>query len=144
MELERKVEMLSPGRSAPAWSSLIQSLVAVVTILGTLLLAVFNGWFGAVISMMDKETGVLVGVSEEEITELMRTVGTPILWAAFGLFLIVAIVLTQAALKDAQRGVSRSWLRAFAEFEMQRGNTGDVSTTPDAHAEFWNRLSRAS
>jgi hypothetical protein len=129
MELERRVELLGPGRSAPAWSSLIQAAVAAVTIFGTLLLAVFNGWFAGVVTMMDRETGVLRGVTRQQISDTMSAVQTPIVYALGILLFVVAATLVGAAAKDAQRGTSLAWLHVFAEVDRAATATSTSSST---------------
>jgi hypothetical protein len=138
MELDRRIELLGPGRSAPAWSSMIQGLVAAVTIFGTLLLAVFNGWFNAVMTMVDDETGALRWVTQQQVSETVSAVQTPIMWALFGMLTLVVLTLIGAAEKDGKRGVSRAWLKEFSASEMSRSKA-EVEGGDDA---FWDAVRR--
>ena len=138
MELERRVELLGPGRASPAWSSLVQGFVAAVTIFGTLLLAVFNGWFGAVMTMMDKKTGVLQGVTSQQISTTVTAMQTPIIYALGLLLFLVVATLVGAATKDAQRGTSLAWLRIFSDVDREATATAvQASVEP---GPIWTRF----
>lgn len=141
MELEKRVELLGPGRAAPAWSSLIQGFVATVTIFGTLLLALFNGWFGAVMTMMDTETGVLHGVTSQQISDTVTAFETPIIWALGVLIFLVVATLAGAAAKDRQRGTALAWLHLFSDIDGE--TTAAAAPLPDAPQASWYRFGPA-
>jgi len=139
MELERRVESLGPGRAAPAWTSLVQAAVAAVTILGALMLAIFNGWFGAVIKMTDEETGELRGITQEQFATTVSAVHTPIIVSVGALLIVVIWTLIGASTKDFRRGVARAWLRLFSELNQS------LDEVPPVQREgIWQWARRAS
>ena len=139
LELENRVELLSAGRAAAAWASIIGASVAAVTITGALLIAVFNGWFTTVVKLMDEKTGFVHGITQKQFTDPILLVAQ-IIGGSIGLLLFAAVViLIGATVKDKRRGISIAWLRLFTDAEAQRESARE---TMPAACGRWCRVLR--
>lgn len=136
LELESRVEQLGAGRAASAWASSIQASVASVTITGALFIAVFNGWFATIVKMVDGKTGLVHGITEQQFTDTIFSVGRLIGWSVGILLLAALATLWGATNKDKHRSIASAWLHLFADAEAKRQSGGDAKT---AARRFWRR-----
>jgi hypothetical protein len=119
MELRRRSELNAAGNAAPALSALLGAVAVAATLFGTLLFAVFNGWFAAVVKMTDEKTGAIEGLTQQEFENTMRAVTILLVAMAVIVLGASAWAVLHARDKDHLRAVSLVWLEEYARASAQ-------------------------
>jgi hypothetical protein len=119
MELRRRNELNTPGNAAPALSALLGAVAVGATLLGTLVFAIFNGWFATVIKMTDEKTGIVEGLTQQQFEEMMHSVTT--LLAGIGVVVLGPSIwaVSHARRKDRVRAVSLVWIEEYTRASAQ-------------------------
>jgi hypothetical protein len=114
MELRHLSELNTAGNAAPALSALLGAVTVAVTLFGTLVFAVFNGWFGAVVKMTDEETGFIEGLTQQQFNDTVSAVTILLLLLALAVLGASCWAVFHARGKDHRRAVSVVWLKEYA------------------------------
>jgi hypothetical protein len=119
MELRYRSERNTAGNSAPALSGILGAVTVATTLIGTLVLAVANGWFGTMIKMTDAETGIVTGITQDQLGLTLGSV-TNLLVAIAAVALVVAVLAACYAYgKDDRRAVTVSWIEEYSRARAQ-------------------------
>lgn len=130
MELRRRSELNTAGNAAPALSALLGAVAVASTLFGTLVFAVFNGWFAAVVKMTDEKTGTVEGVTQLQVEETMRSVTVLLVGIAAVVVGVSAWAVSHARAKDQRRSVALVWLEEYARASAQPVADGIRSPDP--------------
>jgi hypothetical protein len=133
LELRQLSELNSSGNAAPALTALLGAVTLTATLFGTLVFAIFNGWFAGVVKMTDAETGVVKGITQEQFGDTVNAVA--IVLGALTLAVLGASfwAVTHARDKDRRRAVHVAWLEEYARANAVKA--GVVATEGAAASE---------
>lgn len=115
MELRHLSELNTAGNAAPALSALLGAVTVAATLFGTLVFAILNGWFGAVVKMTDEETGIVEGLTQHQFEDTVSAVTFLLLGIAFAVLGASCWAVSHARDKDRRRAISIVWLKEYAE-----------------------------
>lgn len=122
LELTREIELGEPGHRANAMATLIASIATALTLVVTLVFALFSGWMSAVIASMDPKSGNTDFGSEAEADQmfqmtLLNTVIVVVALVGLGLFVVYV-----AHARDRTRSVYTAWKQHFENAMQHAGH----------------------
>lgn len=137
MELRHANEVNTAGNTAPALSALLGGVTVAVTLFATLVFAMFNGFFAALVKMTNAETGLVGGITEQQVKDTVSAV--VILLACLALAVIVAScwAVSHARGRDLRRAVSVVWLTEFERAVALAAEADMVPESPTGPSGFW-------
>ncbi|TFD91585.1 hypothetical protein E3T61_08985 [Cryobacterium lactosi] len=119
MELRYRIERNAAGNAAPALSGILGAVTVAATLLGTLVLAVANGWFGIMIKMTDPETGIVRGITQQQLGSTLGSVAIPLVVIAVVALMVALWAAWHASGKDYRRAVTLSWMEEYSRARVQ-------------------------
>jgi hypothetical protein len=112
----RALTVAKQGSNAgPATGALVAAFLTSATIFGAFFVASWNGFYSAIVKMMDAHTGKVAGISQTQFDNFTGSL-TEILSLFVLVILVVALlVLSAARSNDSLRGSYSAWLVLFEE-----------------------------